>query len=262
MNDSLNNETDQKAQKELTDEQLLRYSRQIMLPNIDIAGQEKILNSTVLIVGLGGLGSPVAMYLASAGVGQLILVDHDEVELSNLQRQIIHSVDTVGESKVQSAKIRIAQLNPECDVVTHETKLSDDNVKSLVQQVDVVVDCSDNFTSRFSLNRACVQYKIPLVSGAAIRMEGQLSVFDARRADNPCYRCLYDDSESEDLSCATNGVLAPVVGIVGSIQALETLKLIAECGEPVVGKLMIFDMASMDWRTMKLKKDAACPVCG
>ena len=248
--------------KELTDEQLLRYSRQIMLPTIDIAGQEKILNSTVLIVGLGGLGSPVAMYLASAGVGRLILVDHDEVELSNLQRQIIHSVDTVGESKVQSAKARVDQLNPDCEVIIQQSKLSDDNVDLLVQQADVVVDCSDNFTSRFALNRACVQYKVPLVSGAAIRMEGQLSVFDARRADSPCYRCLYDDSESEDLRCATNGVLAPVVGIVGSIQALEALKLIAECGAPVVGKLMIFDMASMDWRTMKLKKDAACPVCG
>ena len=262
MTGLLNSEAGEGVRKELTDEQLLRYSRQIMLPNIDISGQEKILNSTVLIIGIGGLGSPVAMYLASAGVGRLILVDHDEVELSNLQRQIIHSVDSVGESKVASAKARIVQLNPECDVITHKTKLSDDNVESLVQQVDVVVDCSDNFTSRFALNRACVQYAIPLVSGAAIRMEGQLSVFDARRADSPCYRCLYDDSESEDLNCATNGVLAPVVGIIGSIQALEALKLIAECGEPVVGKLMVFDMASMDWRTMKLKKDAACPVCG
>lgn len=262
MNGVRNNEARQKVQEELTDEQLLRYSRQIMLPGIDISGQEKILNSTVLIVGLGGLGSPVAMYLASAGVGQIILVDHDDVELSNLQRQIIHSVDTVGESKVQSAKTRIAQLNPDCAVITHETKLLDNNAESLVQQADVVIDCSDNFTSRFALNRACVQHKVPLVSGAAIRMEGQLSVFDARHADSPCYRCLYDDSEGEDLSCATNGVLAPVVGIVGSIQALEALKLIAECGEPVVGKLMIFDMASMDWRTMKLKKDATCPVCG
>jgi len=262
MTDLLNSEAGQRVRKELTDQQLLRYSRQIMLPNVDIVGQEKILNSTVLIVGLGGLGSPVAMYLASAGVGRLILVDHDEVELSNLQRQIIHSIDTVGESKVRSAKARIAQLNPECEVIIHQTKLSDDNVESLVQQVDIVIDCSDNFTSRFALNRACVQCKVPLVSGAAIRMEGQLSVFDARRADSPCYRCLYDDSESEDLSCATNGVLAPVVGVVGSIQALEALKLIAECGEPVVGKLMIFDMATMDWRTMKLKKDAACPVCG
>ncbi|OUS01802.1 molybdopterin-synthase adenylyltransferase MoeB [Gammaproteobacteria bacterium 42_54_T18] len=262
MNDFLSRKADQVERRELTDEQLLRYSRQIMLPNIDVVGQEKILNSSVLIVGLGGLGSPVAMYMASAGVGRLILVDHDEVELSNLQRQIIHSIDTVGESKVLSAKTRIAQLNPDCDVITHQVKLTDDNVESLVQGVDVVIDCSDNFTSRFALNRACVQRKVPLVSGAAIRMEGQLTVFDARRAGSPCYRCLYDDSESEDLSCATNGVLAPVVGVVGSIQALEALKLIAGCGESVVGKLMIFDMASMDWRTMKLKKDAACPVCG
>lgn len=262
MNDFLNGEGDLLVRKELTDEQLLRYSRQIMLPNIDVAGQEKILNSSMLIVGLGGLGSPVAMYLASAGVGRLILVDHDEVELSNLQRQIVHSIDTVGESKVKSAKARIAQLNPDCDVIIHKTKLTDDNVELLVQEVDIVIDCSDNFASRFALNRACVQSKVPLVSGAAIRMEGQLSVFDARREDSPCYRCLYDDNEGEDLRCATNGVLAPVVGVVGSIQALEALKLIAECGEPVVGKLMIFDMASMDWRTMKLKRDAACPVCG
>ena len=248
--------------QELSDEQLLRYSRQIMLPSIDIAGQEKILNATVLVVGVGGLGSPVAMYLASAGVGRLILVDHDVVEISNLQRQIIHGMDTVSESKVSSAETRIKQLNPDCNVEACSFKLSEDNADELVAQADVVVDCSDNFTSRFLLNRACVQHKIPLVSGAAIRMEGQLSVFDPRKNDSPCYRCLYDDNENEDLSCATNGVLAPVVGIVGSIQALETLKLIAECGEPLVGKLMIFDMASMDWRTMKLKKDLGCPVCG
>jgi len=249
-------------QKQLSDEQLLRFSRQIMLPNIDIQGQEKILNATVLVVGVGGLGSPVVMYLASAGVGELILVDHDEVEISNLQRQIIHGQDTVGEFKVFSAKKRIQQLNPECSVITINEKLTDENVDELVQQASVVVDCSDNFTSRFALNRACVKYKIPLVSGAAIRMEGQLSVFDPRQEDSPCYRCLYDESGNEDLSCATNGVLAPVVGIVGSIQALEVLKLVAECGEPVVGKLMIFDMASMDWRVMNLKKDAGCPVCG
>ena len=248
--------------QELSDEQLLRYSRQIMLPGIDVAGQEKILNASVLIVGLGGLGSPVAMYLASAGVGRLILVDHDVVEVSNLQRQIIHGMGSVGESKVSSAQARIKQLNPDCQVEIFPSKLSEENVDELVAQVDVIVDCSDNFTSRFLLNRASVHYKVPLVSGAAIRMEGQLSVFDPRKSDSPCYRCLYDDSGSEDLSCATNGVLAPVVGIVGSIQALEALKLIAECGEPVVGKLMIFDMASMDWRTMKLKKDSACPVCG
>lgn len=248
--------------EQLSDEQLLRYSRQIMLPGIDVAGQEKILNASVLIIGLGGLGSPVAMYLASAGVGQLILVDHDEVEVSNLQRQIIHGMDSVGESKVSSAQARIQQLNPDCQVEIHASKLSEENVDQLVAQVDVIVDCSDNFTSRFLLNRASVRYQVPLVSGAAIRMEGQLSVFDPKKSDSPCYRCLYDESGSDDLSCATNGVLAPVVGIVGSIQALETLKLIAGCGEPVVGKLMIFDMATMDWRTMKLKKDPACPVCG
>ncbi|OUS31738.1 molybdopterin-synthase adenylyltransferase MoeB [Gammaproteobacteria bacterium 45_16_T64] len=248
--------------KELSDDQLLRYSRQIMLPAIDIAGQERILNATALVVGLGGLGSPVAMYLASAGIGRLILVDHDDVEASNLQRQIIHGEDTLGEAKVVSARQRIGLLNPACEVDAHQEKLTVDNVSEFVALADVVIDCSDNFSSRFALNRACVEYKTPLVSGAAIRMEGQLSVFDSRKPSSPCYRCLYDESGSEDLNCATNGVLAPVVGIVGSIQALEALKLISECGEPAVGKLMIFDMSAMDWRKMTLKKDPSCPVCG
>lgn len=248
--------------KELTDAQLLRYSRQIMLPSIDIKGQEKILNATVLIIGVGGLGSPVAMYLASAGVGRLILVDHDDVETSNLQRQIVHGIDTLGSAKVDSAQQRIALLNPDCDVTCISSKLTEENASHWVAQADVVVDCSDNFASRFALNRACIAHGKPLVSGAAIRMDGQLSVFDPRQPSSPCYRCLYDEGGEEALSCATNGVLAPVVGIVGSIQALEALKVISGCGEPVVGQLMIFDMATMDWRKMTLKKDPSCPACG
>lgn len=246
----------------LNDEQLLRYSRQIMLPQFDIAGQEKICGAHVLIVGAGGLGCPAAMYLAAAGVGRITLVDNDEVELTNLQRQIAHDTTTLGLAKVDSAAQTLRRIAPECEVIPVNEFLSGENAAALVAGVDLVLDCSDNFACRFLLNAHCVAAEKPLVSGAAIRMEGQVSVFDMRRDDSPCYRCLYEETGQEDMRCATNGVLAPVVGIIGSIQATEALKLLADVSGTLTGKLLIMDAMHMDWRTMKLKKDPHCPQCG
>ena len=246
----------------LKDEQLLRYSRQIMLPEIEIAGQEAWLNSTVLIIGVGGLGSPVAMYLAAAGVGRLILVDDDEVELTNLQRQIVHRTSTIGQSKVASAKQTLSELNPDTDVITIDRRLSDSELEQQVSEADLVLDCTDNFSTRFTVNDACVKHRKPLVSGAAIRLEGQVAVFDSRQDDAPCYRCLYRDGSDENLTCSESGVLAPLVGIIGSVQAMEALKVLADVGEPLVGKLLLLDGRYMDWRTLKLRRDPECPCCG
>jgi adenylyltransferase/sulfurtransferase len=245
----------------LTDEQLLRYSRQIMLPDVDIDGQEAWLGSRVLIIGLGGLGSPVAMYLAAAGVGELVLVDDDEVDLSNLQRQIIHSTPRIGQTKVESARQTLMALNPDIRIQTLCERLSEQRLEALVAGVDLVVDCCDNFGTRFAVNRACVAHRRPLVSGAAIRLEGQVAVFDARQPDSPCYQCLYRDGEDENLTCSESGVLAPLVGIIGSVQAMEALKVLAGIGQPLVGRLQLLDARSMDWRTLKLKKDPSCMVC-
>lgn len=245
----------------LNDDQLLRYSRQIMLPEVDIAGQEAWLKSTVLIIGVGGLGSPVAMYLAAAGVGRLVLVDDDKVELTNLQRQIIHRTETIGQSKVASAKAALAALNPDIQVDAIDGRLEGEALEQQVIAADLVVDCSDNFATRFALNDACVKHKKPLVSGAAIRLEGQVAVFDSRRDDAPCYRCLYRDGDEESLTCADSGVLAPLVGIIGSVQAMEALKVLADIGEPLVGKLLLLDGRHMDWRTLKLRRDPECPCC-
>ncbi|MCP5017816.1 MAG: molybdopterin-synthase adenylyltransferase MoeB [Ketobacter sp.] len=246
----------------LKDEELLRYSRQIMLPELDIAGQEKLRSATVLVVGVGGLGSPVAMYLAAAGVGKLILVDHDQVDLSNLQRQIAHTTDRIGENKVASAQRTLQSLNPHCDVVALPVKLDEQNAAEWVSGCQVVVDCSDNFAVRFLLNRLSVKYRVPLVSGAAIRLDGQVSVYDPRNAASPCYRCLFDETGEEDLRCTTNGVLAPLVGLVGSIQATETIKVLCGLGQPLTGKLLIVDALTMQFRSVKLKKNPACEVCG
>ena len=246
----------------MNDEQLLRYSRQIMLPEVDIAGQEKLLAARVLVVGLGGLGSPVAMYLAAAGVGRLVLADFDRVDLSNLQRQIVHSTERIGASKVASAAATLRGLNPGAAVTALEERLSDQHLLREVRAADVVVDCSDNFTTRFALNRACVAQRTPLVSGAAIRLEGQVAVFDSRVEEGGCYRCLYQAGEDENLSCAESGVLAPLVGIVGSVQALETIKLLLGFGEPLRGRLLILDAKTMTWRELKLSRDRQCPVCG
>lgn len=247
----------------MNDEQLLRYSRQIMLPDFDIAAQEKLLAAKVLIVGLGGLGSPVALYLAAAGVGELWLADHDAVDLSNLQRQIVHGENAIGRAKVASAAAAVRALNSQIKVNTIEQKIQGDLLDDSVAAVDLVVDCSDNFRTRFALNAACWKNKKPLVSGAAIRSEGQLLAIDPRRADSPCYRCLYDDAvQDEQLSCAQNGVLAPLVGVIGTLQALEAIKLLANYGAPAVGKLLIFDAKTLEWRSLILPRAKNCPVCG
>lgn len=246
----------------MNDQQLLRYNRQIMLPQIGYEGQLKLLAAHVLIIGLGGLGSPVAMYLAAAGIGKLTLVDFDEVDLSNLQRQILHRTENIKQAKVASARHNLLQLNPETEINTLHEKLEPDALSKLIATANVVVDASDNFDTRFAINRGCVQHRVPLVSGAAIRFEGQVSVFDLRDDDSPCYRCLYDESGTTEETCSTNGVIAPMVGIIGSIQALETIKLIAGIGEPLTGKLLICDGLYQEWRSMRLRKDPQCPVCG
>ena len=245
----------------MTDEELLRYSRQIMLPDVDIEGQEKICAGHVAIVGLGGLGAPAAIYLASSGVGDLTLVDDDNVEISNLQRQIIHSEETVNSLKVRSAKVAIERLNRNTNVEIVDRRLAEDELIELAARVDVILDATDNFATRYALNRACLDTKTPLVSGAAIRMEGQISVFDARREDSPCYQCLYRDGMDEALNCAENGVLAPMVGIIGTMQAMETLKLLGEFGESLIGKVIYFDAKTMNVRSFKLNKDPNCVAC-
>lgn len=246
---------------ELTDQELLRYSRQIMLPAFDVAGQLALKNAHVLIIGLGGLGSPAAMYLASAGVGCLTLADHDVVDVSNLQRQVIHSEASIGEPKVVSAKARLQALNPLISIEVHETRLQDHDLHALIDKVDLVLDCTDNFATRFAVNKACVNTKTPLVSAAAIRMEGQLSVFDPRQSESPCYQCLYPSGNEENLTCSESGVMAPLVGILGSMQALEAIKLLSGLGQPMVGKLMLLDASTMQWRTLKLSKDTHCLCC-
>lgn len=245
------------------DEQLLRYSRHILLPGIDVEGQEKLLQARVLVVGVGGLGSPVALYLAASGVGKLVLVDDDKVELSNLQRQIAHQTSDIGRAKVESGRDAVVALNPDIEVELIAERLAGDVMLAAVEGVDVVVDCSDNFATRFALNQACVRTRTPLVSGAAIRSEGQLSVFDFRRAESPCYRCLYSpDAGDEQLNCSEAGVLAPIVGVMGSLQALETVKVLTDFGETLTGRLLLLDGATMECRTLKLGKDPSCPVCG
>lgn len=244
----------------MNDEQLLRYSRQILLPHVDISGQQKLHGARALIIGMGGLGSPVATYLAAAGVGELVLVDFDTVDLSNLQRQIIHTTSSVGEPKVESARAKIAELNPEVKVDTISTKLEGDALMRAVEAATIVVDCTDNFAARFELNKACVNARTPLVSGAAIRFEGQVSVFN-NDGHSPCYRCLYRDEGEEELRCSENGILAPIVGVIGTLQATEVLKIIMGIGESLNGRLMIFDGLTMEWRTMKLRRDPECPVC-
>ncbi len=244
----------------MNDEQLLRYSRQIMLPQIDVAGQEKLLASSVLIIGLGGLGAPVAMYLAAAGVGHLVLVDFDEVDLSNLQRQIVHGTQDIGRPKVESARDSLQRLNPEVRISLLNRKLDAAELREQVQQADVVIEGSDNFETRFAVNAACVRSHTPLVSGAAIRMEGQVSVY-LNDGNGPCYRCLYREEGELDTRCSENGILAPVAGIIGSIQATEAIKIITGIGKLLDGRLLLLDALQMEWRSLKLKKDPGCPVC-
>lgn len=246
----------------LTDNELLRYSRQILLPQVDVDGQLRLKDSRVLIVGLGGLGAPVALYLAAAGVGELHLADFDSVDLTNLQRQIIHDTTTVGSAKVDSAIARLQAINPEVKLVAHRQALDADSLDAAVAAVDLVLDCCDNFGTREAVNAACVAAKKPLVSGAAIRLEGQLSVFDPRRDDSPCYHCLYGHGSEAELTCSEAGVVGPLVGMVGSLQALEALKLLAGFGEPLVGRLLLIDALGSRFRELRVKRDPQCSVCG
>ena len=246
----------------MNDEQLLRYSRQILLPGFDHKGQQKLLDAHVLIMGLGGLGSPVAMYLAAAGVGTLTLVDFDRVDLSNLQRQIIHNTKSIQQPKVKSAAATIKQLNPLVKTICLNQKLQQAELENRLSDVNLLIDATDNFNSRFMINRACYNTCTPLVSGAAIRMEGQVSVFNFKDNNSPCYRCLYEEEGDEDNSCSENGVMAPMVGIIGSLQAMEAIKLLTDYGETLTGKLLIADAMYQDWRRMKFNKNPDCPICG
>ncbi|ORU90472.1 MAG: molybdopterin-synthase adenylyltransferase MoeB [Cycloclasticus sp. symbiont of Poecilosclerida sp. M] len=245
----------------MNDEQLLRYSRQIMLPAIDIEGQQALLDSRALIIGMGGLGSPVGLYLAAAGVGHLVISDFDEVDLSNLQRQIAHSTDSIGMPKVESAKQTFAGINPLIEITAINEKLEGEALLEQVHEADVVVDCCDNFDTRFAVNDACVAAKTPLVSGAAIRFEGQVSVFDSRDESCPCYNCLYPRDGATAQTCSENGVIAPITGIVGSMQALETIKVLTGAGEPMKGRVLLMDGLSMDWQTMQLPRNPKCSTC-
>ena len=246
----------------MNDNQLLRYSRQIMLPQVDIEGQQKLLSASILIVGAGGLGSPAAIYLTAAGVGNIAIYDNDIVDLSNLQRQIAHHTPDIGTDKVISTRQTLNRLNPEVKIRAVKQRLEGEQLDSEVMRADVVLDCSDNFSTRFAINTACVKHRTPLVSGAAIRFEGQVTVFTPGQNNSPCYNCLYNSDGEELQNCATNGVIAPITGIVGSIQALEAMKLIMNIGEALTGRLLLLDGLTMEWNTMKLRKNPNCPTCG
>lgn len=245
----------------MDNDQLKRYSRHIMMPQMDYDGQQKLLDSRVLIIGAGGLGSPVALYLASSGIGHIVISDFDTVEISNLQRQIMHGDADIGRPKVESARDKLRQLNPDITIATINKRLEDDELRSEVRAADLVIDTTDNFMSRFALNRHCVAEKKPLVSGSVIRMEGQVTTFRADRPDSPCYHCLYKEGGELGETCTQNGVLAPAVGIIGSIQATEAIKVLTGMGQDLCGRLLLMDAFTMEWRTLKLKKDPACPVC-
>ena len=245
----------------LTDAQLMRYNRQILLHDFDVAGQERLQQSRVLVVGLGGLGCPAALYLAAAGVGELVLVDGDEVELSNLQRQIAHTGEDIGINKARSAAAAIEALNPEVALQVIEQPLTENAMPELLTRVDLVLDATDNYPVRFALNRACIAAGVPLVSAAAVRSEGQLAVFDPVHG-GPCYRCLYTEGDTDTaLSCSESGVLAPLVGAIGSLQAMEALKVLTGFGEPLRGKLLVLDLRTMDFRQLALHVRADCPAC-
>jgi molybdopterin-synthase adenylyltransferase len=246
----------------MNDEQLLRYSRHILLPEFGIEAQEKLLGAHALIIGAGGLGSPAAMYLASSGVGRITLADGDSVDLTNLQRQILHVGASVGRAKAYSGKDRLTQLNPEVEVTAIPERLEGDRLAKLVRSADIVLDCCDNFVTRHAVNRACVKFAKPLVSGAAVRFDGQVSVFDLRTGDAPCYNCLFpEDTEPEETRCAVMGVFAPVTGIIGTMQAAEALKLLTGTGTSLNGRLLLLDGLNMEWRSVRLSKDPGCKVC-
>ena len=247
----------------MNDAQLLRYSRHILLDELGVEGQQRLLDARVLIIGAGGLGSPAAMYLAAAGFGTLILADGDEVDLTNLQRQILHATHSVGSPKVESARETLARLNPEVGVEIIAARLQGSAMDDAVECADVVVDCCDNFATRHAVNRACVKFRKPLVSGAGVRFDGQVTVFDLRQPDSPCYECLFPaDTEAEETRCAVMGVFAPLTGIIGTVQAAEAIKLIAKFGTSLSGRLLLLDALRMEWRSVRLKKDPDCKLCG
>ncbi|MCX8017917.1 MAG: molybdopterin-synthase adenylyltransferase MoeB [Rhodocyclaceae bacterium] len=246
----------------MNDDALLRYSRHILLPQIGIEGQARIAAARTLIIGAGGLGSPAALYLASAGIGTLVIADADVVDLTNLQRQIVHRTASVGRPKVASAAATLAEINPDCHVLPLQERLAGARLEEEVAAADVVLDCSDNFPTRHAVNRACVRLGKPLVSGAAVRFDGQLAVFDPRRAEAPCYHCLFPEAaDVEEVRCATMGVFAPLVGIIGAMQAAEALKLVIDCGAPLAGRLLLLDALTMEWRTLAVPRDPGCAVC-
>jgi len=247
----------------MNDEQLLRYSRHILLDELGIEGQERLLAARALIVGAGGLGSPAAMYLAAAGVGTIVLADGDTVDLTNLQRQIMHTTQSVGTPKVESGRIALGRINPGVRVECIGVRLEGDALGAAVAAADVVLDCSDNFATRHAVNRACVHHRKPLVSGAGVRFDGQLSVFDMRRDDSPCYECLFpEDGEMDETRCAVLGVFSPLVGVIGTLQAAEAVKLLAGTGESLAGRLLLFDALRTEWRSIRLARDPGCKVCG
>jgi molybdopterin-synthase adenylyltransferase len=246
----------------MDDHQLLKYARHILLPQIDVAGQARIGAASVLVVGLGGLGCPAAMYLATAGVGRLVLADGDVVEITNLQRQVAHTASRIGQPKVESAREALLALNPDLQIECIARRLEGDDLLAQIARADIVLDCSDNFATRHTINRGCVVHRKPLVSGAAIRFDGQVTVFDLRSDAHACYHCLFPEGEDlEELRCAVTGVFAPLVGIVGAMQAAEALKLIVGCGEALAGRLLLLNALSMDIRTVRFEKDPGCSVC-
>ncbi|MES2951115.1 MAG: molybdopterin-synthase adenylyltransferase MoeB [Pseudomonadota bacterium] len=247
----------------MDDSQLLRYSRHILLDEVGVEGQERIMQGRALLVGLGGLGSPAALYLATAGVGHLTLVDDDTVDLTNLQRQIVHTEARVGQAKVDSAREALLAINPGLQITTLRVRADATHLNALVADADVVLDCSDNFATRQALNAACVRHRVPLVSGAAIRFDGQLAVYNPKNAASPCYACVFPpDTAFEETRCATMGVFAPLVGVIGSMQAAEALKILSGAGEPAVGRLLMLDGRNMTWNDIRLPRNPDCPVCG
>ncbi|MFL6659371.1 MAG: HesA/MoeB/ThiF family protein [Massilia sp.] len=246
----------------MDDAQLLRYARHILLDEVGIEGQQKALDATALIIGAGGLGSPAALYLAAAGIGRLIIVDDDVVDLSNLQRQLMHTTERVGQPKVDSARAALLAVNPGIQIDTVRERMDDARLAALVPQASVVLDCSDNFATRHAVNRACVAHRVPLVSGAVIRFDGQVSVFDTRTADAPCYSCLFpQDQQFTDAACSSLGVFAPLVGVVGAMQAAEALKLVMGVGQSLAGRLLLLDGLAMEWTSINLTRNPDCPVC-
>jgi len=247
----------------MRDDDLLRYSRHVLLNEIGVEGQQRILDAHVLVIGAGGLGSPVALYLGSAGVGHITVVDHDTVDMTNLQRQVAHTVARVGSPKVNSIQTAIAQINPGVRVSAIQSRADAALLDELVAQADVVLDCCDNFATRHAINAACVAHKKPLVSGAAIRFDGQISVYDPRDAHSPCYACVFPaEATFEETRCATMGVFAPLVGIIGTMQAAEALKLISGAGKPLTGRLLMLDARAMEFTEVRVSRHAGCPVCG